>query len=211
MKPWLAIPVKSLHEGKSRLAGVLSDLQRHRLNTMLLEHVLAQAAQFPGAEHTLIVTPCAQAAAVARRAGVEVLVEGGVKGMNAALDEARRHVVARQGAYLMTASCDLPLLRTKDLLALAGVSSAGSAERRIAIASDHTGHGTNALCVPTDVPFTFRFGSGSARLHREAAATCGLPLIEIERLGLALDLDTPVELQALRTAVPWLWPQPWAA
>ena len=211
MKPWLAIPVKSLREGKSRLGGVLSGVQRQRLNTMLLEHVLAQAAQFPGAQHTLVVTPCAQAAAVARRAGVEVLVERGVKGMNAALDEARRHVVARHGAYLMTASCDLPLLRAQDLIALARVSSAGPAGRGIAIASDHTGHGTNALCVPVDAPFAFGFGSGSAKLHREAAATCGLPVIEVERRGLALDLDTPIELHALRTAVPWLWPQPWAA
>jgi 2-phospho-L-lactate guanylyltransferase len=211
MKPWLAIPVRSLHEGKSRLAGVLSDMQRHRLNTMLLEHVLAQAAQFPGAQRTLVVTPCAQAAAVARRAGVAVLVERGVRGMNAALDDARRHVIARKGAYLMTASCDLPLLRAKDLIALARVSSAGSAGRGIAIASDHTGHGTNALCLPTDVPFTFGFGSGSKRFHSEAAATCGRPLIEIERRGLALDLDTPIELHALRTAAPWLWPQAWAA
>jgi 2-phospho-L-lactate guanylyltransferase len=208
MKPWLVVPVRSIRDGKQRLANVLSEHERVRLNTMLLEHVLAEAARFPGRGRTLVVTRCAEVAAAAHRAGAEWLIERNRTGMNSALDEARAHLGTHRGSRLMTVSCDLPLLCADDLIALA---TAAPETTGVALARDHTGCGTNALCLPLDVPFAFGFGKDSAGRHRSAAARNGLPVVEVQRPGLAVDLDTPADLQALRFVVPWLWPHARAA
>ena len=84
MRLWLVVPVKSLRDGKSRLAPVLSVAERRAFNEWLLVRTLQQAALFPGLERTLLVSACEEACACASAQGAlddavaasEVLGEG---------------------------------------------------------------------------------------------------------------------------------------
>ena len=66
MTGWVIIPVKSLVDGKSRLAEVLSPARRRRFNENALSHVIATVRDGFDAEHLLVVSGCAEPAASRR-------------------------------------------------------------------------------------------------------------------------------------------------
>ena len=73
MSVWLVLPMKSLREGKTRLAPVLDITQRQALLERMFRHTLEQAALFPGLDRTLVITRCADARALSVEKGVRVL------------------------------------------------------------------------------------------------------------------------------------------
>jgi len=190
----LVLPLKSLRDGKTRLAGVLETSERAALISGLLEHVLDQAAQFPGLEQTILVSACAEARACAARYGTRVLEEK-VPGLNPALEQARITARAAGATKMLVAPCDLPLLTADDLRCLAAAASL----QAIAIAADRAGTGTNGLCLPASAHFEFAFGVESYVRHRMAVERLGLRIATVERPGLAFDVDTPEDLQRLRS------------
>ncbi|MBP7565339.1 MAG: 2-phospho-L-lactate guanylyltransferase [Burkholderiaceae bacterium] len=206
--PWLLVPVRSLAQGKRRLAGRLDARERAALNTQFLDHLLAQAAHWPGLEHTVVVSPCTDVLARARAAGARALRqpalphldEASSQALNAALTIARQ-TLRRWGARsLLVASCDLPGLRARDLRALADCGRCGPGAPRVALATDRAGRGTNALYLPAGTALPFCFGAHSARRHADAARQRGLALARADIAGLAFDIDTPDDLA--------LWLQP---
>ena len=194
MSTCLVLPLKSLRDGKTRLAGVLAASERAALISGLLEHVLEQAAQFPGLEQTILVSACAEARACAARYGTSVLEEK-VPGLNHALEQARITARAAGATKMLVAPCDLPLLTADDLRCLAAAASL----QTIAIAADRAGTGTNGLCLPASAHFEFAFGVESYVRHRMAVERLGLRVATVERTGLAFDVDTPEDLQRLRS------------
>jgi len=189
----LVLPLKSLREGKSRLAAVLDHAARAELIEALLDHVLEQAQRFPGLRSTMLMSPCAQACAYAARRGVRVFKDD-APGLNLALAQARMEVRATGVDKLMIVPCDLPLLIHDDLRELAAAASA----RVAAIAPDRNGEGTNGLCLPADVELDFLYGPHSFNAHRRAIDRLGLEARTIERPGFAFDVDTPRDLEQLR-------------
>jgi 2-phospho-L-lactate guanylyltransferase len=188
----LVLPLKSLREGKTRLSAVLDEAARAALIERLLAHVLAQATGFPGLQHTFVVSPSAEARAWAHRHGTRALHDRG-EGLNAALTGALCAVREMGYERMMVVPCDLSQLAADDLRCLAAAGEA------LALSADHSGQGTNGLCLPVTVDFPFAFGPGSLQLHLHAAQRLRLHIVRVDRPGLALDIDTPADLRHLHT------------
>jgi len=187
MSVWLVLPMKSLREGKSRLAPVLDLQQRRQLLEYLLLRTLARAADFPGLQRTLLISGCSETRALAAALGTQVLEETTGAGLNGALRQAQRELRRQSVSRMLVIPCDLPLVEANDLLSLA---EAGSAQC-VAIAPDETRHGTNGLCFETSLDFVFSFGPDSYMHHVEQTNQLGLQHLSIENPRLAFDLDLP--------------------
>jgi 2-phospho-L-lactate guanylyltransferase len=193
MSLWLVIPLRSLRDGKSRLAPALDPDQRYRLVEWLLTRTLEQAAQFPGLDRTLVVSPCEQARARALAGGAQVLEEHAPGGLNHALRQAQLVLRGFEAARMLMISCDLPLLQAEDLQRLADASSATT----IALAPDRAHQGTNAICLGSELDFEFSFGPDSLERHVARVRRLGKRVALVERDGLAFDLDLPADLTEL--------------
>lgn len=193
MSVWLVVPMKSLLEGKSRLAPALDHARRHALLERLLQHTLEQAAQFPGLERTLLVSACSEARARATGVGAQVLEERACVGLNGALRQAQLALRRLGAAHMLAVPCDLPLLAAEDLRRLAQAGSAHS----VGIAPDRARQGTNGLCLEASLEFTFSFGPGSFLRHLEHVRQLRMQCVPVESAGLAFDVDLPEDLAHL--------------
>lgn len=187
--PWLIVPVKSLAEGKSRLSDVLGPTQRRLLNRRFLDHVLSVAAEFPGADSTLVVSRDTEVLAMARARNMAVLEEAEDKEQNTALSQARAALGDRDRRDILVVSADLPYLSAEDLRAMCRAPAA--------IAPNEAGTGTNALFVTAPHAIPFHFGADSFSRHRGACRRLGLEPVVVERPGLAFDVDTPEDYARL--------------
>lgn len=187
MNPWMIVPLKSLRDGKTRLAPQLAAAQRELLNRRLLTQVLHAAAQFPGASRTLVVSGCGDALALAREHGTEVLPEHGADGLNPAVEEARAHVQRLQPSSVLIVAGDLPLIDSDALRKVVAESRAGTG---IVVATDRQRTGTNALFVPAGAPFDVKFGLDSCQLHLQEARRRGLDATVLHDPRIAFDVDT---------------------
>jgi 2-phospho-L-lactate guanylyltransferase len=64
----------------------------------------------------------------------------------------------------------------------------------VAIAPDRAGTGTNGLVLRPPGVMNFRFGTGSFAAHLAEAERAEVPVVAVNRAGLAFDLDTPEDL-----------------
>ncbi len=194
MSLWLVVPVRSLRDGKSRLAPALDAQQRRALVERLLVRTLQRAAQVPGLERTLVVSACSEARAQASACGAAVIEERAPGGLNSALRQAQLALRAAGVTRMLMVSSDLPLLQPEDLQCLAAASSVGA----IAIAPDRAGQGTNGIGLHAAMDFDFSFGLNSFERHLEQVQQLDVDSAIVERTGLAFDVDLPNDLAELR-------------
>ena len=217
---WIVIPVRSLTDGKRRLASVLEPPERATLVRRLFLRTLdaARAAGPP----VLVVSPDPAALGLARDRGATGLEEPRPVELNHALELAAREAAARGADALLVVSADLPDLEAADLHAMlpspptdpiasasaAALSTDGAAADRneagagtgagdalVRIAPDETGAGTNALYVRPPGLLAFEYGATSCRRHLEQARARGARVERVDRPGLRFDLDTPDDLE----------------
>jgi 2-phospho-L-lactate guanylyltransferase len=187
---WALVPVKARAAGKQRLAHALSEETRTRLISRMLEQVLAAIAQCPEIAGVAVVTP--ERAGLA--APLRVLSDDGA-GLNEALQAALPRLEADGVRRVAIIFADLPLLSVADVTALvAGGGAAG-----IALAPDHSGSGTNAMCLTLPTAFRFQFGPGSLARHNAEAMRLGGAAALVRRDGLAFDIDEPEDVAKLRS------------
>lgn len=186
---WIVVPVRSLTEGKRRLAGVLEGPERAALVRRLLVRTLEAAAA--AGPPVLVVSPDPAALALARGHGAAGLAEPRPIGLNHALELAAREAVRRGAGALLVVPADLPGVGAADLRAMLPAAGSGPAVR---VAPDEAGTGTNALYVRPPGLLAFRYGEGSCALHLEQARTHGVEPERVDRPGLRFDLDTPDDL-----------------
>ena len=181
------IPVKDLPQAKARLAPVLDDAGRRELVLAMLRDVLGAALSCAAIDGVAVVSRDETVLAIAGDAGAEGLAEAG--GLNEALESASRRLAERGASRILVLAADLPLARAESI---ASLLEGGD----VAIAPSYDG-GTNALaCAPGT--FAFAFGPDSAARHLSAAAAAGLRAGRIDLPSLALDIDTPQDLERLR-------------
>lgn len=180
------MPVKRLSGAKTRLAPVLSPAERHLLVLAMLGDVLAAARQ--ASTRVAVVSSDPDAAAEARRHGVEVISDDGLP-----WNEGLALAVSRLGSSEATAivSADVPLVTAADVAALeARLPTRGVVVARALDA------GTNAVALRPPDALVPNFGfPGSAAIHVERAHAAGLEAVLLDRPGLALDLDTASDLE----------------
>ena len=176
------VPVRSLADGKRRLAGIMEETERAALNERFLIHTIDLAAALPGLTILVSLDP----AVVAHPAAADTVhVADPGRGLNAAIVAGRTHA-RRQGAErIVVLPSDLPMARPEDVSALVESRSA------VAIAPDRRRQGTNGLCLPTDLDFAFKFGPESFMAHVAEAERLGIAPDVIENRRLAFDIDTP--------------------
>jgi 2-phospho-L-lactate/phosphoenolpyruvate guanylyltransferase len=173
---------------KSRLRRALGPAARARLATAMLDDVLdaAMGTGWP----VLVVTDARSIAARARAAGAKATVMPARGTRDGARRGVTRAVRDGAGAVLIVAA-DAPLVRAADLRRIA------SAGRRseVVIVPDRARTGTNALYLRPPSRIAPRFGSASLAAHRRSAGPAGR-VLAVPRL--ALDVDTPADLDLLR-------------
>jgi len=191
MSTLVLIPAKPYAEAKSRLATCLSSEQRRALSRYLLLRTVRLAREAAG--RVLVVSRDPGVLADARSEGALGLMEQTI-GLNPALDQAT-HFALRQGAdAVMVLPADLPLLTGQDI---AGMLGCASQPPLVVIAPCRHGTGTNALLVSPPGLITYAFGPDSFQAHRTAAEASGAQVRVYRSAGLAFDLDTPQDWQAL--------------
>ncbi len=194
MTIWAIVPVKPLRRGKSRLAGMLSEDQRTRLNRYLLEHVLNTLMEISEIEHTLVVSRDPAALALTRDMGGRTVLEDGAPQFNTAIKRAT--IIAKsQGAHaVLVLPADLPLIKPTDIKSLL---RHGKKPPVVVISPDRRLDGTNALFIDPAGLIEYGYGTGSFYFHSERATHSGARLEIVENANFALDLDLPEDLEAL--------------
>jgi len=181
------VPVKSFDLAKGRLSDRLDPGDRHRLARRLAVGVIEAARPLP----TYVVCDSDLVADWAGEIGIGVL-EVTATGLNPAITEAAVMAASMGHNRIIVSHADLPL--AEDLTWL----DREPFDRGVVVVTDRHGTGTNVLALPLnlDPPFVFRYGPGSAELHRNEAERLGLTvrIVHDERLG--WDLDTPDDLAA---------------
>jgi 2-phospho-L-lactate guanylyltransferase len=196
---WAIVPVKPFPKAKSRLAPVLAPDQRQALAEKFFRHTLEVLTTVKEISGVMVVSRDTKALAIAREYRVHTLQESGAPELNAALTRASQ-LVGLQGADgVLILPADLPLLVADDVREIVRL---GRFHNRVVLAPDRQEEGTNALLLnpPTLMPFSY--GPGSYLRHKERAERAGAAVKVYHSNRIALDIDTPDDLELYQTLVP---------
>jgi 2-phospho-L-lactate guanylyltransferase len=186
---WAVVPVRSFRTAKQRLAAVLSPDDRAALARRMLVTVLTTLRDCRGVDGVIVVTDGDDVVAVAASFGrVVVRDDGG--GLARAV--AAGLAAVPDGAPALVVLGDLPAVSPRDVELLMAACPA----RGAAVAPDRHGLGMNALALrPASVLGPPPFGNPDSldRLRR-AAHAAAIPLVCVDRPGLAVDVDVPDDL-----------------
>lgn len=190
------IPVKRLDSAHSRLSGVLTPGQRKRLAEATFLDALGKVRHCRMIDETIVVTSDPSVERQARWLGHDVVAQsedGGHSHAAAAGARAAVELGAHRVAMLPT---DCPLLDPAEI-----DDRLGQTPRSALIVPDRHGTGTNALVLSPPDAFAPAFGPDSCARHVSRARAAGISFA-LEKLdSLALDLDTPEDMTALRDAL----------
>jgi 2-phospho-L-lactate guanylyltransferase len=195
---WAIVPVKALHESKSRLRDVLTPYQRVDLSMEMLLNTLRVLAEIPEIERTLVVSADPTILALAQEHGAEALVEGGSPSLNKALKQSTALARDMQAEAVLVLPADLPLLQADDVRALIEASQDPPI---VVISPDRRRSGTNALLMAPPGTIEYGFGPDSFERHIRSAEASGARIEIIELPTLGLDLDVPEDLEIYKDSV----------
>lgn len=173
------IPVKPRISCKTRLAEYLTASQRLSLVRDMLQHVVSTLQQSPVIKRIVVLTSERDRVP----AGIETLNDDG-QDLNRCLTNAVATLRQQGCSRLLILPADLPNLTVDDVYRLTETEGLS-----IAPSSDELG--TNALCLPKNMPFEFRFGDNSFYTHCHLMNTSGVDYRIVRSPGLAFDVDTP--------------------
>jgi 2-phospho-L-lactate guanylyltransferase len=190
------VPVKGFGEAKQRLSASLAPGARSSLAQAMFSDVLAALRRSRSVESIVVVTadPAAEQLAHGR---AHVLPDGARAGQSVAAAIGVRHAIEREFDRVLLVPGDTPLIDAVEVDALlARTVDDGIA---IGIVADRHGTGTNALVLAPPNAIEPAFGPGSLERHLGLAAESGLPHRVEHAPSLAHDVDTPEDLDALRS------------
>ncbi len=192
MSLWAIVPVKALHESKSRLREVLTPDQRVDLSREMLLNTLQELAELTEIEQTLVVSADLTVLALARERGAEIVKEHGSPSLNKALRQATAIASERQAEAVLVLPADLPLLQAAEVRELIGRAHDPPV---VVISPDRKRSGTNALLVAPPSTIEYEFGPDSFERHIQRAEASGARVEIIELPTLGLDFDAPEDLE----------------
>jgi 2-phospho-L-lactate guanylyltransferase len=203
MKATAILPVKRFGAAKQRLLDVLDRPQRAAIVRAMLADVLAAVGRARGIERIIVVTGEGRAERIALRAAqrlvtpIEVLRDPGDQGHSeaATLGVIRARALGARCVAVVPGDC--PLLDADQLDA----AVERMRERRVSVVPDRHGTGTNGLIMAPPDAISPAFGPESRERHLDRARRAGYEAVADELSSLALDLDTPDDLQELAAAL----------
>lgn len=181
---WTAlVPLKLRIARKTRLADSMAADARALLSERMFDHVIGVLRATPAIGRIVLLAP------EAPTDWPHDWIRDEGRGLNA---ELAAFQAAEASTDLLILHADLPLLAPADVEALLGAAT----RTGIAIAPDRHGRGTNALACRAGMAIRPRFGPDSFELHLGESPDCAI----IRREGLAIDVDTPEDLELVEAA-----------
>jgi 2-phospho-L-lactate guanylyltransferase len=185
------LPVKDFSHAKQRLIPALDAAQRQGLARAMLADVLNALARTRVPERIVVFTAADEVIRMAKEYGFEVVIEEPVEGHSAAVNRMIAELAA-SSSMILSLAADLPLLAPSEVdFAL----SAASEPVTLIPSRDWTG--TNGVVFIPPARIAMEYGEGSFRRHLSKAAAAGLRSDVMNLPGIAFDIDTPEDLQAL--------------
>lgn len=191
MKTWAVLPVKPLVRGKSRLAPVLSPAQREKLSLGMLLHNIQLLKSLGCISNILVISRDTKVLSIARDLGVYTVQESGQPELNPALMRASKLIHTWGGEAMLILPSDIPLVSAEDIEQIVHL---GRFPATMVIAPDTARDGTNALFVHPPGLIPYSYGTGSFQRHIAEAELAGATVEVYESERLALDVDTPPDL-----------------
>jgi 2-phospho-L-lactate guanylyltransferase len=186
------LPVKTFAQAKQRLRTGLPASTREALVEAMLADVLGALIR-SSVDRILVITASAAARQLAYDHGARVLAD----------EEAGHNTAAGLGvAVALGEQFDRALLVPGDCPALDPLEIDGLLIRpvppvSVLVVPDRHGTGTNALLLRPPDAIPPSFGPGSCQRHLALAAARNVAAERVEVPSLALDIDTPEDLEAL--------------
>ncbi len=197
MPTYAILPIKSFDEGKQRLTPGMSSGPRRALAEAMFSDVLTALRRCSAIAEILVVSSAHGAQRIASGHGAAVL-EDDASGHSEAAALGIAHALELGAGRALLVPGDCPLANPADLAALIAHPAP---PHSALIVPDRHGTGTNALLLtPPDV-IRPSFGPGSCARHVEIAEAQDAVAEIVEIGSLALDVDTPEDLEALRIAL----------
>lgn len=193
MSIWAIIPVKPFTRAKSRLATVLSPTEREQLAETLFRRVLTVVKSVPAIAGTLVISRDTRVLSIARDLGVNTVQESGTPELNNALMRATQVVKGWRGEAVLVMPADLPLIAAEDVMEIIAL---GQDDSSVVIATDFEEDGTNAMLIRPPGLIPYAYGRGSYARHISLAREVGADVTIYRSERLALDIDTPADLEA---------------
>ena len=184
------VPVKALAESKSRLFPERARRDVETLSLAMMRDVIGCLRAVSEIAVVAVVTPDADVARTAEADGARALLRAD-PGLNAAI-EAAGNEISGPGDGLLVVLGDVAAADPRELEQLLRAAP----ERGVALAPSRDG-GTSALVRRPHGVIPACFGRDSAKRHREAAATAGVPCIELALPSLAIDVDRAEDARAI--------------
>ena len=191
---WAIIPVKSIKNGKSRLASILSLNERKILNTSLLDHTIRILNNKIPLINIYVVSQDINVLNFAHSLRVQTIFEKGLPDLNKALNQAVNEILCKNIDHLFIFPSDLPLLSNNDIKSMLYLSGN---KPGMVIAPDRKKIGTNGLLINPPGFISFQFGDGSYQTHIDQAIKSGIPYLIYDSISLGLDLDLPEDFEYL--------------
>jgi 2-phospho-L-lactate guanylyltransferase len=198
-KVWAVILTRAGNRAKSRLASALDSAERRALVLAMFSDVVATCVRSNDVlAGTVAVVDAPFACWTAARPGAVVVDDPGLGDMNSAAVAGVCAARRRGATTAIVLPGDIPLVSARDIESL--VAAAATYQRAVVIGASRDGQGTNALLLrPPDVILP-GFGPPSVDRHVRLAVASGAMVRVARDLGLALDVDTPADLEALYDA-----------
>ncbi len=169
----------------------LEPQQREDLVQAMFRDVLAALAS-TALDGMVVVTASPRARAIALRHGAQV-VEDREAGHNAAALLGVQAALAQGAERVLLVPGDCPAMRPEEV---GGLLDHPVSAPSVLIVPDRHGTGTNALLITPPDALAPSFGPGSCQRHLELAWAAGAQAEVVEVPSLALDIDTPEDLDA---------------
>lgn len=195
MRTIAILPIKSFGAAKQRLAGLLGSGARQALVQAMFQDVLAALRRVEGLDAIVVVTANATAARAAHGEGVQVLDDSAEAGHNEAAGVGIAHAAEQGFDRVLLVPGDTPLLDAGELETL--LRDAPAERPSLVVVPDRHGAGTNALLIAPPTAIAPAFGTGSRERHEQLAAAAGATCQVAPLPSLALDIDTPEDLDEL--------------
>jgi len=192
MKTNIVIPMKAPNVSKTRLIPCFSNAQRQKLSLKMFEYTLLFFSEHFPNYHVLVVTSSLLIMRMAEKHGATVLVER-LPGLNQA---------ATSGAvWSLNHGFDSQLLIPADIaqLDVEEMKTLLSTTRTIpsVLLAPAEDRGTNALLTTPPDAIEFSYGIDSSVAHEQAAADREIDFKSLALPYLALDVDTPNDVEQL--------------
>lgn len=189
----ILVPIKNTASAKQRLASVLDQSLRTELAQAMLTDVLTTLHGWKNRPKIGIVTSDPYAAKLAIEFGFEIIPDPDNPGETGAIEMATRVCVERGEESTLVIPGDIPLIEAWEL---EEIYKEAPAQGSVLVPAGD-GRGTNAALRRPANLFPLRFGNDSFKPHHAAAQATGKPCIVLNLPGIAVDVDTPVDLQQL--------------